>query len=396
MRIKTTALFFLLCCTPLLRAQVPVEVFGYFETSAMGSRIHTRTDQLFSNKLRVDVASDVADHITFAANFDYITYHGTTTWNLMDYLPDHLTATIDREQHPFYTLPFDDRQFLDNAFIRVAFDRLDLTVGKQQISLGTGYVWNPVDVFNTKDPLDPTYEQPGHNAVRLDIPIGLRYTVTALYSPDESWSESAKLIQFKGRLSHFDYAVLAIETVWRFHDYTQLAPNGLYFVEQPERRRLLGAGTAGELIGLGLWAEYGYNAMQQSDDFQELVIGLDYTFDSRTYLMVETYRNTLGKTDKDQYTLNDWMRQLAAEQKAISRDQLYLLLQHPVTDFIDLGTSCLYSLSDQSVAIIPTLNYSFAANMQITAYININLGSDGSVYSTESGNSGLVRARVYF
>jgi hypothetical protein len=386
----------LFCSTPLLRAQERVDVFGYFETSAMGSRIQHRMDQLFSNKLRVDVASDVADNITFAANFDYITYHGSTSWNLLDYLPDHLTAIIDRKHRPFYTLPFDNRQFLDNAFIRVAFERFDLTAGKQQISLGTGYVWNPVDVFNIKDPLDPTYEQPGHNALRLDIPIGLRYTATALYSPDESWTESAKLLQFKGRVSRFDYSVLAIETVWRFHDYTRLAANGLYFVEQPERRRLLGAGTAGELLGLGLWAEYGYNSLEQSDDFQELVIGLDYTFDSQTYLMTEYYRNTLGKSDKDLYTLNDWMRQLAGEQKAISRDQLYLLLQHPVTDFIDLGTSCLYSLSDQSVAIIPTLNYSFAANMQITAYVNINLGSDGSVYATDSGNGGLVRARIYF
>ena len=31
-------------------------------------------------------------------------------------------------------------------------------MGKQQISLGTGYVWNPTDVFNIKELFDPTYE----------------------------------------------------------------------------------------------------------------------------------------------------------------------------------------------------------------------------------------------
>ena len=37
------------------------------------------------------------------------------------------------------------------------------------------------------------------------------------------------------------------------------------------------------------------------------------------------------------YDLNDWMRYFAAEQKAISRDQIYLFAQHPVTELLNLG-----------------------------------------------------------
>ncbi len=253
-----------------------------------------------------------------------------------------------------------------------------------------------MDVFNIKDVLDPTYEQPGHNAIRLDVPLGSMYTVTALFSPEDNWENSAKLLQLKGRISHFDYFLTAIEKIWRFHDYTQFDFDSMNFLELPERRKLLGASTAGELLGLGVWAEYAYNWMEISEDFYELVVGTDYTFDFQTYLMIEYYRNTLGKTDYTQYNLNDWMRLLATEQKAISRDQIYLFIQHPATDLLNIGLSTIYSLSDNSFALVPTLNYSFSDNVEIFAYLNLNFGSEGKVFSRKMGNGGLIRVRVYF
>jgi hypothetical protein len=379
-----------------LAAQEKVEIFGYFESQYMGTDVNNAYYQLFSNKLRLDLKSDLTDNITFAANFDYITYHGKKEWKILDFLSPDIVAQVPPGMEPFYVLNFANRTFLDNAYFRLSLKHFDLTVGKQQISLGTGYVWNPMDVFNIKELVDPTYEQPGHNAVRLDVPVGDAYTITALYAPDDTWKSSGKLIQFKGRLSRFDYSLIAIEKVWRFHDYTQFDLGKMNFLELPEQRRLLGASTAGELFGLGVWAEFAYNWMESTDDFYELVIGTDYTFDSQTYVMVEYYRNTLGKTDHEQYTLNDWMRVFTAEQKTISRDQVYMFVQHPVTDLINLGLQSIFSISDGSLALVPVMNYSFSENIDIMAYLNINLGKEGTVFSSNMGNGGMLRARIYF
>ncbi len=388
-------IFLFLCLSPIC-AQEKVELFGYFETQIMGARINSHFYQLYTNKLRVDLKSRIAENITFAANFDFITYHGKTEWNILDFLAPSVTSTVSLGMESFYVLKFSDRKFLDNAYIKLAIKSIDLTFGKQQISLGTGYVWNPTDVFNIKDVLDPTYEQPGHNAMRLDVTLGSSYTLTALYSPEDSWRNSAKLIQFKGRVSHFDYTLIAIEKLWRFHDYSQFDWSNMNFLELPEKRQLLGGSLAGELLGLGVWAEYGYNIMEYSKDFSELVIGSDYTFDFQTYLMIEYYRNTLGKTDYKKYDINDWMRLFAAEQKAISRDQVYAFIQHPVTDLLSLGLSSIYSISDNSLALVPTLNYSLSENMDVMAYLNFNLGKEGKAFSKSQGNGGLIRARIYF
>lgn len=373
-----------------------LDIFGYFESQAMGTYIQNEFLMLYSNKLRVDLKSSLSDKVMFAANFDYITYHGQTTWNILDFLPSWIVYEVPFGMEDFYVLPFENRHFLDNAYIKLSFKSFDLTLGKQQISLGTGYVWNPIDVFNVKEIFDPTYEQPGHNAFRLDVPLGSLYTFTALFSPEDNWKNSAKLVQLKGRISHFDFSLTAIEKVWRFHDYTQFDPVNMTFLEMPEKRQLLGASTAGELFGWGVWAEYAYNWMESSEDFYELVVGTDYTFNFQTYLMIEYYRNTLAKTDYIDYTLNDWMRLLATEQKSISRDQVYVFIQHPVTDLVNIGLSAIYSLTDQSMALVPTMSYSFSDNVEIFAYLNLNIGQEGKAFSKKTGNGGLIRVRVYF
>jgi hypothetical protein len=386
----------LLALSPSAGAQEKLEIFGYYEPQYLGTYVNRDTYQLFTNKLRVDLRYALSGHITFAANFDFITYHGKTRWSVLEFLSSDIADQVPEAARPLYTIPFENEIFLDNAFLKLSFPALDLTAGKQQISLGTGYVWNPVDVFNTKDVLDPTYEQPGHNAVRLDVPAGGRSTVTALYSPEASWSESGKLLEIKAGAGRFDLSLDLIETFWVFHDYTRFDPEAQDFTALPGKRRLLGGSAVGELLGLGVWAEFAYNWMERTDDYYELVLGGDYTFDSQTYVMTEYYRNTLGKSDFRDYSLNDWMRFFTAEQKAVSRDQLYVFLQHPVTDLLNLGVQDVLSLSDGSMALAPTAFYSLSDSVELFAYLSFSIGSEGKAYGANNGHGGLLRLRVYF
>lgn len=389
-------MIFLICFLPFLNAQDKLEIFGYFESQALASKIKNNFYQLYTNKLRVDLKSQISKNITFAANFDYITYHGKTQWDIMEFLSSNITSKIPQGMESFYVIPFSNRHFLDNAYIKMRFKYFDLIVGKQQISLGTGYVWNPTDVFNIKDMLDPTYEIPGHNAMRIVVPLEAASSITALYSPGDNWKDSAKMIQFEGRISHFDYSLIAIEKIWRFHDYTQFDYEILNFSEVSEKRQLLGGSMAGELLGLGIWAEYGYNKMEKSKDFYELVVGLDYTFDFQTYILLEYYRNTFGKSNYEDYDLNDWMRLFTAEQKAISRDQIYTLIQHPATDLMTIGLSSFISISDSSFTLAPVLNYSLSDNAEIIAYLNFSFGREGKISGKNMGNGGMIRLRIYF
>jgi len=90
------------------------------------------------------------------------------------------------------------------------------------------------------------------------------------------------------------------------------------------------------------------------------------------------------------------MRSFAQEQKAVSRDQVYFLIQHPATDLMTVGMSAICSLSDHSLALVPTVMYSFSQNVDIYAYLNWNTGKEGTYFANTMGNGGFIRVRVYF
>jgi len=391
------------CLSFVVHAQEAVDIFGYFESQLMGARIKSEFLQLQSNKVRVDLEGHLNKNVTFGANFNTITYHGKTQWPILDLLPQSVqndAAELNLmgiEMDP-YTLIFEDRSYLDNAFARISFSKIDLTIGKQQLSFGTGYAWNPTDLFNIKDLMDPAYEQPGHNGIRLDWLLSNKTTWTLVYSVDAKWAYSTKLCQFNTRLGHFDVALIGAETSWKVHDYTQLnlSLTSPGFVQMTDKRHMLGMNWAGELFGLGFWGEAAHHALKINSDYQDVLLGLDYTFNDGSYVMGEYFFNGQGKSHQSQYQLNDWMRFLAAEQKTMTRQQVYAIALFPVTDFMKLGMSSIFVLTDNSVALLPTLNWSVSENVELVAYGNIYAGKETAVYHPGLGSGGMIRAKVYF
>lgn len=427
MRTFYLILILLFAATSLPAQQI--DIFGYFEPQLMALKLKNDLYQMSTNKLRVDLKLNASENVSFGANFDYITYHGKTTWDILEYLPESVlgevpsTSFLGLEINP-YILPFQERKFLDNAYLKLSFKYADITIGKQQLSFGTGYAWNPTDVFNHKDITDPTYEQEGHNAFRLDIPFLANWAITALYAPTDTPNAPDLMARFKGDLLHFDFSLSAIQKQWKLTDARIFDPILMNFYQVSTKRQLIGGDLVGEILGLGVWSEFAYNHVRLSDEeesnyqqarfpvmtassfsfpsmtipekFWEWIVGVDYTFDFQTYIMLEFYRNEAAKANSDEYRFNDWMQLMLAETKTITRDQLYLFIQHPATDLITIGCSGIVSLSDESYGIIPMVTYNVFQNVDLSLFGNFYLGKEGTAYAKNLGNGGIFRARVYF
>ncbi len=366
-----------------------LDIFGYYEPQYMAVALDNEYSQLFSNKLRVDLQSNPTDNVTIGANFDYIAYKGRTDWNLLDYFPDKIKIQVGPEYEDSFSYDYTDTVFLDNAFVKFAISKIDITLGKQQISLGTGYAWNPTDLFNNKDVIDPTYEQSGHSGGRLDFAISNRYNATAIYFPEDNWRNSGKLLKFAGKLSHFDYSLIHIEKKWTFSDFTSLSTPEL-------KRRLYGGDFVGQVFGLGVWGEFGYNTLDTQPDFWETLVGLDYTLNSGAYFMIEYLHNGLAKSDYHDYNLNDWMRYFLGENRTISRDNMYLYFDYPLTDLIHINNSFVVSLSDQSLGLIPSFQYDIFQNVEINVFANFNIGDSDKAFSKDQGSTVIIRMKAYF
>jgi hypothetical protein len=388
---KNSQSFFILLITIIAMAYAqPVDIYGYIEPQYNGIYFDDNYYQFHSNKLRVDLKSTAIANVEIGADVIFLLYHGKTDWNILDFLPDAISSTVPHDLYNFYTLSYSDTLYLDNVYTRFALNRFALTVGKQQVSLGTGYFANPTDIFNTKDALDPTYEQPGHNGIRMDFLLTNRLSIMALYSPIGSGFEnSGKLLRTKLGLGHFDVSFLASES-----QYT--TTNFYTFLSRTQRRFVLGGDIVGELLGLGLWAEGIYGFLEQDDDFYEFLVGTDYTFESGLYTMLEYHHNSLAEAERENYDLNDWMRFFVGENKTLPCDQVYGLINYPLTDLLNIGASTIIAVSEWSAAIVPMLQYSLFQNVELTLMGNIYIGEEGTTYSGALGNGGFLRATIYF
>ena len=204
---KYWGLFILLPC--LLLAQP--EFFGYFESEASTMQIGTSNYNYGFNKFRLDVEARPNDHILIGANITAQQYWGQTTWNMLDFIPEEIWTPFfppdplsSQAYSPAFPITIPDTLFLDNVYMKISLSSLDVTVGRQQISKGVGYAWNPTDIFNSKSLLDPSYEQTGVEGLRFDYTLAYTASVSVFIQPEQEWEQSAKQGWLKVNLGSVD------------------------------------------------------------------------------------------------------------------------------------------------------------------------------------------------
>jgi len=149
-----------------------------------------------------------------------------------------------------------------------------VTVGKQRISWGTGFVFSPMDIFNPLPPQDIfTPERRGVDAVRIQHRTG-RIRAEAVYAfLDDDRRAAAVRAGFV--VGAFDTAITG----------GRLTGSDFY-----------GAETSGNIASFGLRAEY-LNREGQSS----FLISIDHRIGEENLIEIEYYRNGFGSADPRRY-----------------------------------------------------------------------------------------------
>ncbi|MCF7807083.1 MAG: hypothetical protein K9M49_00490 [Candidatus Marinimicrobia bacterium] len=372
-RVSVLILFLL----PLLIFAQP-QFFGYFESEASTMALGSETYTYGFNKLRLDVEARPNDHVLIGANVNFEKYWGKTTWNVYDFIPGY------QDLGAVMNIALNDTILLDNMYMRLRFPFADLTVGRQQLSPGVGYAWNPTDIFNTKSLMDPSYEQTGVPAIRVEVPMVGRFSIDAVVDPVEDWDKSTKQVWFKGGVKHFDFALTRAEYTW----YQIPLATGTYNFGTKVERMLMGGSIVGELLGFGVWAEYGYNDLDLSiygscptctdyllplltTPFEEWVLGLDRTFDNSLYVLAEYFHNGYGIARKEALSLSDYVYAFEGVTHSLMQDYTFVYIMHPTFDYVSLSAIAFANLNDNSGVISPMLEWN--------AFQNTNMSVQGSL-----------------
>ena len=130
----------------LVIAFTQVDIFGYYEIEYDHIQLANKSYNFSYNKLRLDLESRPGENVKIGANINFRLFNGKTEFNIFDFLPMD-SGEINGETISSLSEPLLDEMYLDNIYLRTSFQLFDFTIGKQPISLGTGYAWNPLDIL---------------------------------------------------------------------------------------------------------------------------------------------------------------------------------------------------------------------------------------------------------
>ncbi|GBE30828.1 hypothetical protein BMS3Bbin04_01864 [bacterium BMS3Bbin04] len=387
----TTRFLTLLLLLIAVSALAQPDISGYYEhTFQLDYTDQTDENILDASKLRVDLQSGGADgELEFRGNVNIVYYHSDISFDASPYLPAEIVAALNR----FGATPDIDierqRIYLDNAFLSWQMHKnLRLRVGKQQLAWGTGYSFNPTDLFHAKTLIDPTYEKEGVTAFRMDYRWGIGGQLAGIMAPDNDFASSGYAIRAASYFDAIGYDVAV--TAHSVTDTTSLDPRT--FLPRSQRRQAVGLEFAGSPFGLGFWMEGNYNWMEVEDDFIRVVTGLDYTLENGLYLMAEAFYNQRAEEDAP-YPIHDWLANLAYGEP-IGPGWIMVGTRYDLTTLI-VGSLYGFAAPDGSYLINPRLDISIAQNADLVIFGAVTLGEDGGTFSSGL-YSGFLRGTVYF
>jgi hypothetical protein len=271
------------------------------------------------------------------------------SWQGLNRLRLDTLTTIEGYEQFALTFLGDASLFYDSGLDRIeddlsiyrlygSFDgeKVRLIAGKQRIPFGVGKIWTPVDIFN---PIDSTKietdEREGTDSIRGE------YSLNDLSIIDATLSEEKGALRLKGFLEFGDVALI-----------TQ------YDTEQEVA--ILGWELEGDPTGTGieLRSEGGLYYDRHTDDSTlQAIVGCEYGFPNSLTLIGELYHD--GQKDKQSLGIS-------------ATYQLSMLTIVSVLGIVNM--------SDDSLFLAPSLQYSITDEMTLDVGLFINSGESGSTY----------------
>jgi hypothetical protein len=272
--------------------------------------------------------------------------------------------------------------FLDRANVTLALPWADVTVGRQAITFGKTYFWNPLDVFLAFDPrqFDRDYK-PGVDALRVDVPLGAFAGVSVIGAAGRTLDAFGRFTD-DGTLAAtwFGSAVLgrAFATVRGWDVAVQ--GGKIYGGEH------VGAGAVGEAGPLEVRAEVAHlfaahgrpllpGVLPRSERLVEsgttAVVGLGHRFESTLTLEGEYFHNGLGDAGNLEASL---LRFASGGLLDLSEELLGVDVGYDLLPILVAHVGLIAALDDGSLQYQPRLTWSAADEVEVLAGAIVSSG----------------------
>lgn len=332
---------------------------------------------LVANRLRLTFATRFSQKVNVEAAWDISPIYSET------FSSDIFPTTTGRESGLIYRITDFSRRLipqpgnpgagfilnhnLDRLLITVKFKGADLFIGRQAVAWGSARFINPTDIiapfaFNELD----TEDRRGVDALRLRVPLGMMDELDVGWVMGNDFKSENSAFFLRGRFYLLRTDVSLIVSAFRNHFM-----GGISLA-----RAISGAGTWLEAAWVKPWA---FSVQKLGDDaaYFRLSIGFDYSLGGNVFLFAEYHFNSAGRDNPAAYLET-------VDSPAFRDGCVYLLGRHyiasgttiQVTPLLPLSIMAIWNLSDGSLTLAPSLEYSIAENVYLVAGAHIGIGAD--------------------
>ena len=151
---------------------------------------------------------------------------------------------------------------------------------------------------------------------------------------------------------------------------------------------IVGAGGVTYLGDGVLRSDLSWTYLEEESDVQSFfsaVLNYDYSWnwsDKNWYGFVEFYYNGLGESDPLDALQNEALRERLARGEIFVTGRYYVdaLLQYEAHPLVNIFSTLIYNLEDQSFLFQPRINWNISQSADLLVGVNIPVGSDGSEF----------------
>ncbi len=280
-----------------------------------------------------------------------------------------------RMTHTFDTAPDGQpnqlglRTRTDRLWVRFSPPSLDITVGRQPVTFGTGLVFTPMDVVNpfSAATIDTEYK-PGVDAVRADAYWGVAGRATAVLA----WAGAPIHDADRGAVGLDDLIGVV---------------NAQATVGVTDLQLLVGSVRAEPVFGVGVASSIGVVGVHgdatltlptedaaEEDPFVRAVVGADWRPTNTTTLSAEGYYQGFGTNDPDEYLLLFVGERFArGEVWQVGRFYGSLAWAQEISALVSSSIALITNFEDPSMLIAPGLSWSVSneAAMSVGGFVSL-------------------------
>ncbi|NIA23169.1 MAG: hypothetical protein GWP03_03295 [Proteobacteria bacterium] len=333
---------------------------GYIEYSGLNWKTENNFPYTCYEKLNINISENYSKSF-IKANFGYMNYDGKTRYDLVNYIPPVFHV-------PGFSIPYTltSEPFLRNGYVGLKWNIFYISLGKQQMGWGTGYAYNPTNLFQYKTIMDMNEELDGVNSVKLKINFPFDLSLETVMLPGAIIDSTSFAGKIKGYFPLLDFST-------GFAYYIQTHLDSLTLNPVNDRYKSILADFSTNIFNFNIYGEGLFNLNKKAP---VAVIGCGYTGTDNSFLLNFEYLYN-GYGAESNYNIADWLDFLSGYELSLGKHELIFNVEKSYNnEYVKFNLTTLVNPIDKTGLILPGVNINPNDNSTIVLTPFIPYGKD--------------------